>query len=269
MILNQNDLTKNFPQLTNEKYKTPAWVGWFNLLYMIGSLPMSGYLTYVLLNALKTYAPIEWQSTLIDQEGVIGGLLWFPILLVLLFLFQYINNKYFIKDLFTGATGYILADEEEMNLRKIFDIQAKRVPPNTQIFIFLLNRQQDAKLSKRRNDRGDIRSTIEEAKAHGINLDTEKYPVLSINKSEEHQDGNVNLLQTIKVPPLEGKTKIESYLPERIDFNNAKITLQKPSLTNGLLTEIVIRVTVYSENECVTHFEALINPMETAFCVEI
>jgi|GEM_PF-4925456 len=273
MRSNESELTKNFPELNKEKYKTPKWVGWFNLIYVIALIPVSIIIVNAIFDALKIYIPSAWQTAL-DGKTIYGLAAFFlyPIVIVgFIYIFKYLNDNFLIKDLFRGETDYIIAYQENINLQKILDIEAKKVPLNTKIFIFAYNREQEAKLIKRNSQhyRREVRSAVEEAAAQGVTLNPDQYPVLSIKKSEKHQNGNVNLIQTINVPTTETKVKLEQYLPDTINLKSTEIPLQIPSFQEGILTELVVRVTVYSENEFLSFYEVLLNPMETAFCVEI
>jgi len=274
MINNEDELTKNFPPINNPKYKTPKWIEWVNLILIIGLIPLAVFLAD-LLYKLKILAPKSWQLFLNDQYWLIVGPLIFPICGLIIVFYNYLQRKFLTYELFSGETDYIIAYQENINLKNILKIYAKTTPPNTKIFIYAYNREQQAKVMKRYLFKGasgygkERKGAIAEAKAQGIDLDLDKYPLLSIKKSSKHQNGNVNLIQTINLPISETSAQLEQYLPEKIDLNTVKNTLLKPNFENNRLIELVIRVTVYSENEFTAFFEVLLNPMETAFCVEI
>ncbi len=275
MILqNESDLTKDFPNIKNPKYQTPKWVGWFNLIYLLGSIPGAAIIAH-LLYTLKIFAPNEWQQFLNDQYGLIVIPLFFPIFTLLTVLFNYLSRKFLIKELFTGETDYIIAYQENINLENILKIRASNIPPNTKLHIFAYNRQQEVKLTKRfpsRFSRGywkGTQSAVEEAKTQGINLDIEQYPIMNIERNEKSLIGNVNHIETIDLPPSTKATELQAYLPAVINLKNTPVQLLIPNFDGHILTELAIRVTVHCKNEYTTSFDVFLNPMETAFAVEI
>ncbi len=274
MIENQNELIKNFPDIKNHKYQTPKWVGWFTLIYLLGSIPAAAILAH-LIYSLKVYTPVDWQLFLNDQYGLIVIPLFFPIFALLMVFFNYINSNFLRKELFTGETDFIIAYQDNVNLQTVLRISAQNIPPATQIFIFAYNRQTEAKLTKRYSsvfERGywkETHAASQEAKAQGVNLDFDQYPMMNIEKSEKHTVGNVNHLETIELPTTTKQVELQSYLPNSLSLKKVPIPLLLPSYDGHLLTEIGIRVTVHNKNEYTASFDVFLNPMETAFAVEI
>lgn len=274
MLQNESELTKNFPNIKNTKYQTPKWVGWFNLIYLFGSIPGAAIIAH-LLYTLKIYTPNDWQQFLNDQYGLIVIPLFFPIFALLMILFNYLSRNFLNKELFRGETDYIIAYQENINLKNILKIRAVNIPPDTKIHIFAYNRQQEAKITKRflsRFSRGywkGTQSAVEEAKAQGVNLDINQYPLMNIEKSEKNLIGNVNLIETIDLPPSIKAIELQSYLPETIDLKKVPVQLLIPNYDGHALTELAIRVTVHSKNEFTASFDVFLNPIETAFAVEI
>lgn len=274
MVDNADELTKQFPPIYNAKNKTPKWVGWFNLVFIIAML-VGSFVVADFFYELKVYAPENWQTTLNDQRLLLVVLLYFPVFALFLTIFNYLHKHYLTRELFVGATDYIVAYKESMDLRKIFNINAKRIPPNTKLYIFVYNRHQEASLKKRylhKYSRGRLKEeqiAIGEAKEQGIELNLDQYPLMSLKKGDDKKIGNVNLIKEISLPHDEGNVDLQQFLPEMLSLKNLPNNLLNPSINEGILTEIGIRITVYSENEDMAFFEVFLNPMETAFCIEV
>lgn len=274
MVDNADELIKHFPPIDNLKNKTPKWVSWFNLLFIIAVL-VGPFVVADLIYGLKVYAPENWQATINDNHLLIVVLLYFPVFVLFLTTFNYLHKHYLTRELFVGATDYIVAYHESVNLRNILDIDARRIPLNTKMYIFVYNRQQEADLKKRylhKFSRGRLKEeqiAIGEAKEQGIELNLDQYPLMSLKKGDNKKIGNVNLIKEISLPHNEGNVDLEQFLPEMLSLKNLPNNILTPSINGGILTEIGIRITVYSENEDMAFFEVFVNPMETAFCIEV
>jgi len=274
MINNETELTKNFPGFNNPAKRNPKWVGWFNLIFLLGSIPGAAIIGHYLYS-LKIFTPPEWHQLLDEQYVLIVIIFYFPIFALLMTLHGYLNKNFLTKELFNGATGYIIAFQNGINIKDILKISAKKIPPETKIYIFAYNRQQEVKLSKRYETRFDgnpqkeTKAILAEAKAWGIDLNPDQYPIMNLERNGNPQIGNVNLIKTIDLPQSSTEVQLNTYLPDSLNTKMVPNRLLNPTYDNKTLTELVIRVTVHSKNECTASFEVFFNPMETAFAVEI
>ncbi len=274
MFNNETELTKNFRDANNSKNRTPKWVGWFHLIYLLGSIPGAAIIGHYLYS-LKIFTPPEWHQLLDEQYVFIVIIFYFPIFALLMTLHRYLNKNFLTKELFNGETGYIIAFQNAINIKDILKISAKKIPPGTKIFIFAYNRQQEVKLSRRYktrfdgNPRRETKAILAEAKAWGIDLNPDQYPIMNLERKGNPKIGNINLIKTIDLPQSATEVQLNTFLPDSLNTKIVQNRLLNPSYDNKTLTELVIRVTVHSKNECTASFEVFYNPMETAFAVEI
>jgi len=271
MLNNASKLTLNLLKIENSKYKTARWVKWLNIIFILGLTPVLLLICYQLYQ-LRIYLPQEWQTSFNQNSGFLILVLYGPILFAFASLHKFLTTDFFGKELFYGPTNYTLANKKNINLKKTLEIKARKIPANTKVIIFAYNKQSTIQLTSRgssyRAKREQKIKTIE-AKAQGVKLNINAYPIKSITKKSQIAIGNVNKIIEFPLPENSKKTSIQQYLPENIPLKALPNPLNQPNLKEDLLTEIVVRVTVYMPGEFQENFEVSLNPPETAFAVEI